>query len=99
MSNVCEEAQMRLVPRLTSLELQSGQTRQDAADSHAMGVRDPLQQEEQAAFVHQDSPGAIAGSADLISGAQAPTFRCGESADPTRIAASSPVGENIHQYG
>jgi hypothetical protein len=46
MSNVCEEAQMRLVPRLTSLELQSGQTRQDAADFHAMGVRDPLQQEE-----------------------------------------------------
>jgi len=36
---------------------------------------------------------------DLISGAQAPAFRCGDSADPTRIAASSPVGENIHQYG
>ena len=46
MSNVCVEAQMRLLPRLTSLELQSGQTRQGTMDSHAIGVRNPFQKKE-----------------------------------------------------
>src|SRR5262245_26398086 len=64
MSNVCEEAQTRLLPCLASQVLQSGQTRQGAADSHAMGVRNPLQQEERAMCVHESSPGAITGAVD-----------------------------------